>query len=151
MKTKLTLLLSAGMLITKLNSAEITTNLPVTIKTSLSTNVVSGDNSKGCELCDMMEKSALSGYALSIFHLRHQSEPYRLPTERWVISNVVRTTFFHFSYSNQVFSRTEDETISSFTNRWGIFTEWKPLLLVTNTPLTVTNVFKFPYPEIIAR
>lgn len=67
------------------------TPVPCGMTTTISTNVVSGDNRRGCSTCAMLRANPT--YAL--YHPFHDGGiPYAEPTEWWTATNVIQTRTF---------------------------------------------------------
>ncbi len=84
------------------------------------TNVVTGDNHKGCATCDGISKS----YGLIYpYHTWHEGGlPYVPPTERWTITTIgVRHTASIAGFPGFL---SKDEIISSSTNREVLESKW---------------------------
>lgn len=101
---------------------EITkTNLPVTITSHVVTNIVEGNNQKGCATCEGIRKNNWL-----LYHPPHGNyEPWQDATERWAITNVVRRITLATEWQGKPLTYSEETTLSSVTNRWKLTHEWK--------------------------
>lgn len=113
---KLKLTVYASLLCLVCHSQEITkTNLPATITITVSTNVVSGDNASGCNLC-YDEFGNWKGSIPSTWP-SSKCQPYHPATERWTITNVVKQIMVQAYWRGMIIQYTESTTLSSVTNR----------------------------------
>lgn len=103
---------------------EITkTNLAATITVNVSTNVVSGDNATGCNLC-FDGNGHWNGSVPAVWPPAN-CKPYHPATERWTITNVVRRVTLATEWNGKPLSYSEETVVSSVTNRWKLASEWK--------------------------
>lgn len=121
MKNKMIGLLALAAL-GSLAGAEITkTNLPATITIQVVTNVVEGNNQRGCATCEGVRKNNWL-----LYHPPHGNyEPWQDATERWAITNVVRRLTLTTEWQGKLLTHSEETTLSSVTNRWKLTQEWK--------------------------
>lgn len=121
---KLTILISALAVAVSVAADEVTkTNLPATITVNISTNVVSGDNSSGCNICQF----DIHGNQLSHPATWPPSvcSPFKPATERWTTTNVVQRTTIATVWNGKPLTYSEETTLSSVTGRWKLASEWK--------------------------
>lgn len=100
-----------------------TTNLAATITVNVSTNVVTGDNSSGCNLC--FDGNGNHNGSIPAVWPPPNCKPYHPATERWTITNVVRRVTLQTSWNGKPLTYAEESTLSSVTNRWKLAQEWK--------------------------
>ena len=129
MKTKLTislLALAAVGCIRLLAGDEITeTNLPVTITSQIVTNVVEGNNQRGCATCEMLRKAGESGSIPAIYHPWHNAEAWHEADEKWTITNTVKRVTVTLEWRGQTLTYTDETVLNSKTNRWKLRAEWQ--------------------------
>lgn len=126
MKTNMKLIGIAGWLFAAVSglSGEITwTNLPVLITTTISTNVASGDNSSGCNLCYDGNGTHKGSYPATWPPAKCQ--PYKAATERWTITNVTKTVILTMEWNGKPLMYQEQTLMASSTNKSKLHVEWK--------------------------
>jgi hypothetical protein len=105
---------------------EITkTNLPVTITIQVVTNVVEGNNQRGCSTCEMLRKAAESGTIPAIYHPWHNADVWREADEKWTITNTVKRVTMTLEWQGKTLTHTNEEVLNSKTNRWKLHAEWQ--------------------------
>lgn len=105
---------------------EITkTNLPVTITSQVVTNVVEGNNQRGCGTCEMLRKAGESGFVPAIYHPWHNAEAWHEADEKWTITNTVKRVTVTLEWQGQRLTHTEETVLNSKTNRWKLRAEWQ--------------------------
>lgn len=102
----------------------ISLDLPATVTGLLCTNVVSGDNSSGCNMC-FDENGNHNGYTPAVLG-GAPCLPYHPATEKWIITNIVHRTTLTVMFNGKALTYTEEIVRSSTTNRWKLTKEWKP-------------------------
>jgi len=112
----------------------IHTNLPATITTTVSTNVVNGDNATGCNLC-FDNQGHWKGFVPAVMGME-PCKPYHPATERWTVTNVVRCVTLQTEWDGKLLTYSEETVVSSTTNRWKLISEWKENQPPTQTPTT---------------
>ncbi len=82
--------------------------------TSIATNIVTGDNHTGCDTC-----RGISLHGWAIMHERGLKcwEAWADATERWTITNVVKTITLSFDWNGQHWTGSSNVIISSVTNK----------------------------------
>lgn len=101
------------------------TNLQATVTSQIVTNVVAGDNQRGCSICEMLRKSAAEGIMLALHHPYHAAEPWRAANEKWEITNVSSNVTVKVEWNGKVLSHSDETLLRSVTNRWKLAQEWK--------------------------
>lgn len=105
---------------------EITkTNLPVIITSQVVTNVVEGNNQRGCSTCEMLRKGAESGSIPAIYHPWHNAESWREADEKWTITNTLKRVTVTLEWRGQTLTHTDETVLNSTTNRWKLRAEWQ--------------------------
>lgn len=102
------------------------TNLPATITTITTTNVITGDNSSGCNLCfDEFgnRKGPYSSYTPAV--VGPPCQPFRQATERWIITNIFRLVTIDTTYQGKPITYSDLQALSSATNRMTLHKEWR--------------------------
>lgn len=100
-------------------------NLKAKVFSETVTNVVTGNNQRGCGTCEMLRTAALSGAVPAINHPWHNAEPWRAADEMWTITNVVARTTLSVFWGTNTLTHVEDVPMWSTTNRYKLRAEWK--------------------------
>lgn len=103
----------------------IKTNLPVTIVSQVVTNVVEGNNQRGCGTCEMLRGYAGAGAIPAIYHPFHESEPWHAADEKWTITNIIKRVTVTVDWNGKILTHTDETVIQSTTNRWKLRAEWQ--------------------------
>lgn len=102
------------------------TNLPATITSQVITNVIEGNNQRGCSTCEMLRKAAESGGAIpAIYHPWHNAEVWQEANEKWTITNTIKRVTVIIEWNGQTLMHTDETVLNSKTNRWKLRAEWK--------------------------
>lgn len=99
------------------------TLLPAEVVVKVSTNVVSGDNSSGCNLC--YDNAGIHKGATPAVMGYVPCKPYVPATERWTTTTVVETTTLTIQWRGKEIVHNEEKVLSSVTKRWKLTNEWK--------------------------
>lgn len=100
------------------------TNLVLVVSSILVTNVISGNNERGCRICAGLDLHF--GFEPHIHAYDDTNRRYFPPTSQWIITNVVRIHKASFDW----FGKRElqyEELVSSTTNRWKLQQDWVPV------------------------
>lgn len=105
-------------------ASEVHTNLEAIIYTKVVTNVVAGDNHKGCQTCKAIKDNPFA--AVNWNHPWHADGymEWTDATEKWEIFNVVSQETVMFIWNGKHYGSVEERLISSTTNRWKLQNEW---------------------------
>lgn len=108
-------------IISKASAADVVkTNLPATITSETVTNVIEGDNKRGCSMCEMLRKNP----TYAVYHPGHLSDEYKAADEKWIVTNIVRRTTICVEWGGGCIRSVSDKPISSTTNRWKLRANW---------------------------
>lgn len=113
---------------TNIITGSMFTNIQAKISTTIVTNVASGDNSSGCNICYGKQFGHFSGEVIPSTPATwppSNCQPYKEATERWTISNIIARVEVSVKWKDKDLVHVEETPISSVTNRWKLSTEWK--------------------------
>lgn len=110
-----------------LGGDRLSKEVPAIVTSQLVTNVVEGNNQRGCSVCEMISDGYRKGAVPAINHPFHASEPFSEATERWVITNVIKRISVLVVVDGDSLQSQFDKPISSTTNRWRLNSQWEPI------------------------
>lgn len=97
--------------------------LPANVAPEVVTNVVEVDNGWGCR---MASTNQFHSHNSGNFYAFHETCPgWTPPTERWVITNVVRVLKMTSEWRGQPISLISESVLNSTTQHWTLKQEWK--------------------------
>lgn len=112
------IVLSTLLLVACTASAQMSGWYPAGLSVSTITNVDIGDNASGCKTCGPFSMLAVIGLP--------PCQPYKAPTEKWAITNIIQRSILGIRWSGREFLHTNDVILSESTNRWVLTSDWKP-------------------------
>lgn len=96
--------------------------LPGTVQCVLVTNVFSGDNSSGCNLC--YNEGGVWRGGIPATWPPADCKPFHRATEKWTVSNIVQRITLQVKWEGDDLSHVREKLLVGVTNRWTLTTEW---------------------------
>lgn len=97
--------------------------VPATVTSETVTNVIHGNNQRGCELCESVRGDG--GVVIAIYHPPHNAEPWKPADTKWTTTNVIERTTVKLEVDGLPLSFTTEKVLSSVTATWKLEQEWK--------------------------